>query len=242
MLKREKNAGLTPKKLAEIIGYRFRKAELMEQAFIHPSYRYENDLAMADNQRLEFLGDAVLGLLAADALYRMYPDEPEGKLTQRRSQMTSGRALATIARKAGLGDFLKVGKGELQSGGQYRQGNLADVLEALLGAAWLDGGQKAVQKIFDTLFLSAIEQMGPGSFRRANPKGALQEKCQALWKQAPAYVLLSTSGPAHQQVFTVSVRLPDGREWQGKGAGRQSAEVAAAGFALDALDTSSGAP
>lgn len=238
---RDKDA-LTPRRLATIIGYRFRKVALMEQAFIHPSYRYENEEVESDNQRLEFLGDAVLGLLSADSLYKIFSEEPEGSLTQRRSQMTSGKALAAIARKARLGDFLKVGKGEHQSGGQYRQGNLADVLEALLGAAWLDGGQKAAQKIFDTLFLSDLQDTGQRDLRRSNPKGLLQEKCQAKWKKAPDYSLISTSGPAHAQVFTVSVVLPDGREWQGKGAGRQSAEVAAAGFALDALDTSAHAP
>ncbi|MFU8779880.1 MAG: ribonuclease III [Kiritimatiellia bacterium] len=231
------SAVITPKQLAPVIGYRFKCAELLEQAFIHPSFRYEQGGVVADNQRLEFLGDAVLGLLSADALYRVCSADPEGLLTQRRSQMTSGKALAAVAREAGLGLYLRLGKGEWRSGGHIRQGNLADLLEALFGAAWLDGGVKAVQRMFDTLLLPVLPGPEHKNLQRANPKGMLQEMVQARWKQAPVYMLVDTNGPAHAQVFTVSVTLPDGRMWEGTGAGRQSAEVAAASKALDALDT-----
>ena len=227
---------MKPKDLASIIGYKFRSRALLEQAFVHPSFRYENVDVAEDNQRLEFLGDAVLGLLAADALYRVCAQEAEGSLTQRRSQMTSGKALASVAREAGLGQYLKLGKGELRSGGATRQGNLADLLEALFGAAWLDGGPKAVQKMFAKLFVPRIPGPEHTDLARANPKGLLQELSQARWKQAPVYELEASSGPAHAQKFTVSVTLPDGSRWQGLGPGRQSAEVAAALLALDALD------
>jgi ribonuclease III len=233
---------VSAKKLAAVIGYRFKRVELLEQAFIHPSFRYEQGGNLEDNQRLEFLGDAVLGLMAADALYRVCREEPEGALTQRRSQMTSGKDLARIASEAGLGLYLKLGKGEQRSGGQLRQGNLADLLEALFGAAWLDGGAKAVQSMFDTLLLPRLPGQGQKDLLRANPKGLLQEIVQARWKQAPVYALVSSIGPAHAQVFTASVTLPDGRVWEGTGGGRQSAEVAAASSALDALDTEIDAP
>lgn len=227
---------LTPKKLAGIIGYKFRSRALMEQAFVHPSYRYETGSTLVDNQRLEFLGDAVLGLLSADALYRECGQDAEGALTLRRSQITSGKALATIARDSGLGPYLKLGKGESRSGGHMRQGNLADLLEALFGAAWLDGGWKAVQKMFAVLLLARLPVVGQPDLRRANPKGLLQELVQANWKAPPIYALVKSEGPAHAQAFTVSVTLPDGRSWHGTGTGRQSAEVNAATIALDDLD------
>lgn len=230
------DGGITPKKLAAVIGYKFRDAKLLELAFTHPSYRYENAGVAEDNQRLEFLGDAVLGLLAADALFRGCPQEPEGVLTQRRSQATSGKALAVIAADAGLGRYLRLGKGEARSGGDTRQGNLADLLEALFGAAWLDGGIKAVQKMFDTLLLPRLAGLDQGALLRANPKGRLQELCQARWKAAPVYELVETAGPAHAVIFTAAVMLPDGRSWSGQGPGRQFAEVAAAQQAMDALD------
>jgi len=233
---------VSPKCLAKVIGYTFRDPHLLMQAFVHPSFRYENGDIAEDNQRLEFLGDAVLGLLAADALYRVCGQEAEGGLTQRRSQMTSGQALAAIAREAGLGAYLQLGKGEARSGGAQRQGNLADLLEALFGAAWLDGGLKAVQKMFHKLLLPRMPDVDPQDLARANPKGHLQEISQARWKQAPVYALVDTSGPAHAQVFTATVHLPDGRSWSAQGAGRQSAEVAAARRALDALDSAADEP
>ena len=233
---------MKPKDLAGIIGYKFRSRELLEKAFVHPSYRYENEDVVEDNQRLEFLGDAVLGLLAADALFRECFQDSEGVLTQRRSQITSGRALAVIAQDAGLGQYLKLGKGELRSGGDRRQGNLADLLEALFGAAWLDGGWKAVQKMFVKMFVARLPVVGAPDLRQANPKGLLQELVQAGWKEAPVYTLVKTEGPAHAQSFTVCVTLPDGRSWEGNGSGRQAAEVAAAECALDALDKGVGGP
>jgi len=243
MIKRmQADSKVNPKQLAKVIGYKFRSTELLSQAFVHPSYRYENGAVGDDNQRLEFLGDAVLGLLSADALYRECGTDPEGVLTQRRSQITSGKALAQIASEAGLGAYLKLGKGESRSGGHTRQGNLADLLEALFGAAWVDGGLKAVQKMFATLFVERLPLAGQPDLRRANPKGLLQEWVQARWKEAPEYRLIQSEGPAHAQMFTVSVHLPDGRSWSGNGPGRQAAEVAAAAKALDTLDKESDGP
>ncbi len=236
MLKRENPY----RELEKAIGYRFKDRDLLEQALIHPSYRYETKEVCADNQRLEFLGDAVLALLTASHLYQHCGAIDEGGLTQRRSQVTSGKALAAIGESIGIGTYLKMGKGEARSGGHNRQRNRTDALEALFGAAWLDGGLRAAQKVFAKLLVPALRELDRGDkLLEANPKGRLQELAQSRWKQAPIYELLATTGPAHKAEFTVEVVLPDGRRWAGRAGGRQGAEVLAARRALDELDTPS---
>ena len=233
MLKRENPY----RELETAIGYRFKDRGLLEQALIHPSYRYETKDVSGDNQRLEFLGDAVLALLTASHLYQDCEAIDEGGLTQRRSQVTSGQALAAIGEAIGIGAYLKMGRGEARSGGHSRQRNRTDAVEALFGAAWLDGGLRAAQKLFVKLLVPALQELDRGDkLQEANPKGRLQELVQSRWKQAPVYVLLSTSGPAHKAQFTVEVVLPDGRRWEGRAGGRQGAEVLAARCALDELD------
>lgn len=223
------------RELERSLGYRFRNRRLLEQAFVHPSYRYETDGVETDNQRLEFLGDSVLGMVTAAYLFETCPDKPEGELTSLRSQVTSGKALASIGAEIGLGAHLRIGKGEERSGGRTRASNLADAVEALLGAAWLDGGMKAVDRLFRQLILPAVEGLS-GDAAQANPKGRLQELAQARWKQSPVYTLTATEGPAHEALFTVEVRLPDGAAWTGQGAGKRAAETAAARTALAVLD------
>lgn len=229
------------KDLEKAAGYRFRNRALLEQAMTHPSYRYENAGVDGDNQRLEFLGDAVLGLLTASYVYHDDTSVDEGVLTQRRSQVTNGKALAALARKIELGQYLRMGVGEARSGGHTRQRNHTDAFEALFGAAWIDGGLKAAQKCFDALVVPTLEQYsGEHMLQHANPKGRLQEVCQARWKQAPLYRLLETTGPAHDARFRAEVLLPDGRSWQAESKGRQLAEVAAARRALEALSQNAG--
>ncbi|HAS81846.1 MAG TPA: ribonuclease III [Verrucomicrobia bacterium] len=222
------------KTLERALGYRFRNRDLLEKALVHPSYRYETDGVDEDNQRLEFLGDAVLGMLAAAHLFDAHPDKPEGGLTMLRSQVTSGKALAGIGEAMGLGECLRMGKGEERSGGRRRASNLADAVEALIGASWIDGGMKAAEKVFRQLILPAVEGLG-GDVAAGNPKGMLQELCQSHWKCSPTYTLLATEGPAHEALFTVEVRLPDDSAWTGQGAGKRAAETAAARSALDSL-------
>lgn len=223
------------KTLERALGYHFRNRALLEQALVHPSYRYETSDVENDNQRLEFLGDAVLGMTTASYLFEVYADKPEGELTALRSEVTSGKALARIGAAAGIGPFLKIGRGEERSGGRGRASNLTDAVEALIGAAWLDGGIRAVDKIFRMLILPEIRELG-GDVKEANPKGLLQELSQARWKESPVYVLTLTEGPPHQAMFTAEVHLSDGSSWQGRAAGKQAAEIAAAKTALAALD------
>jgi ribonuclease-3 len=207
----------------------------LERALTHPSYRYETDGVDEDNQRLEFLGDAVLGMLTAAYLFAEYRDKPEGELTSLRSQMTSGRALAAIGRRIEIGQHLRIGRGEERSGGRGRPSNLTDAIEAVIGAAWCDGGMKGADRVVKRLVLPTVAGLKSHS-TAANPKGRLQELVQARWKQSPTYTLVGTEGPAHNALFTIDVQLPDGRNWRGSGNGKRAAETAAAREALAEID------
>ena len=145
-------------------------------ALTHPSYRHENISESKDNQRLEFVGDAVLGILTADKLFHLYPTATEGKLSKIRSWITKDDTLAEIGFSINLGEFLKLGKGELLNGGKKRKSNMADAIEAIIGAAWQDGGRKAVEKYL-ILFLPLINDSNYEK-SNSNPKGTLQEYLQ----------------------------------------------------------------
>lgn len=200
----------------------------------HRSYRFEHSDVAVDNQRMEFLGDAVLGFVVAAYLYERYEDQAEGELTSFRSQVTSGKALAKLAATIDLGSFIMMGKGELASGGSTRASNLTDALEAVIGAAYLDGGLKAAQKIVKKLFVSQMEDM-PTDVWSVNPKGRLQEYCQRKWKCGPQYRVMSKEGPPHAAVFTVEVVLDDKVHGVSRGHTKQDAEAGAASDALTRL-------
>ncbi len=217
--------------LEKRIGYRFKKKALLEAALTHPSYRYEHPEESGDNQRLEFLGDSVLGLLAADRLTEKYAEADEGELTQRKSSIASGRALATAARTLGLGEYLLLGRGEAANGGAERESNLEDVLEALLGAIWLDGGLKPARKFFEKHIFQTLEPAAPGIL---NPKGTLQEYAQKNGFPIPEYQVVDESGPDHARRFTVEVTV-NHYAYRGEGAGRRAAEKNAAEKALQSL-------
>jgi len=221
--------------LEKALGYRFRRTLLIEKALLHRSFRFENRGIAADNQRLEFLGDAVLGFVTAAYLYDKFQDEREGFLTSLRSQITSGRALVGVARSIGLGAHIKMGKGEEQSGGRKRPSNLADALEAVIGAAYLDGGMKAVDKIFKRLFIPRLDSFS-GDVWEGNPKGKLQEYSQRTWRSSPRYHVIRQEGPSHATIFTVEVLLSNGTTGKGKGGNKQNAEARAAIDALEKLD------
>jgi len=217
--------------LEKQVGYRFRRKKLLETALTHRSFRFENDEIGVDNQRLEFLGDAVLGFAVAAYVYKKFDDVSEGVLTAFRSQTTSGQALAEMAREIHLGDHVRMGKGERRSGGKKRPSTLADTLESVVGAAYLDGGLKGVQKIMKKLFIPRLDNLS-GDVWEGNPKGQLQEQSQRRWKTSPKYRLLKKSGPPHAAVFSVEVTM--GRHLRGTGQGR-SKQVAETQAAMNAL-------
>lgn len=220
--------------LEKRIGYRFRRRRLLEGALTHRSFRYEVPGIAEDNQRLEFLGDAVLGFLSGAHLYRAYDNEDEGRLTSFRSQITSGRALAECARELDIGQYMKIGLGEDASGGRVRAKNLADALEALLGAVYLDGGIPAATRVFKKLFIPRLARLEIDMWA-GNPKGKLQEYAQRRLKRSPTYAVIRREGPPHETVFTVEVRLEDGTKGRGTGPNKQAAEVKAAAAVLDKI-------
>ena len=205
------------RELEKCLGYAFRKRALLEMALIHRSYRFEAKDVANDNQRLEFLGDAVLGLVVAAHLFNAHGNEDEGMLTELRSRVTSGKALAETAKRIGLGAFVKLGKGEEQGGGRERQSLLADGMEAVIGAAFLDGGLRAAEKIVMTLFSSELGVTAKENWRD-NPKGKLQELAQRRCGR----------GPAHQKHFTVEALVEGKAIGRGMGTNRRAAEAEAA--------------
>ena len=186
----------------EIFGYEFRDAALLETALPTPSYRMDRPEA-TDNQRLEFLGDAVLGLLSAERVFAEFPDDPEGPLTVRRTHMVSSAALCEVAARAGLAARLRRNRGAAELPKNAK--TLADAIEAIIGAAYLDGGFAAAKTVFESLALNANAAEDEWS---GNPKGELQVRAQAMKPpRHPAYELLKTEGKAHEPVFTVRVTV-----------------------------------
>ncbi len=216
------------------IGYRFRRRARLDRALTHRSFRFEQAGVDEDNQRLEYLGDAALGLAAAAFLFERFPLAKEGELTQRRSEITSTRALAETARALDLGAYLRLGRGESRAGGSDRDTTLADTLEAVLGAAFVDGGQKAVTRIFRAVFEDAAVG-GEHRPSESNPKGHLQEVCERQWKEKPRYELVEEAGPLHARRFRVRVRLGDRVLAEGAGPNKRAAETEAARCAVHRL-------
>jgi len=221
--------------LEKSIGYAFRKRKLLETALTHRSFRFENQDVEADNQRLEFLGDAVLGFLTAAYLYRRFGEYHEGHLTTFRSQTNSGRALAKLARSIDLGEHLRMGKGEERSGGRKRPSTLADAFEAVLGAVYLDGGIRGAEKMFKKLLVPLLKALSEDTWAD-NPKGKLQELSQRRWKAAPRYEVVKRDGPPHASIFTVAVLIGGKRRGRGRGKNKQDAEARAAADALKKLE------
>lgn len=219
------------RRLERRLGYRFRRRRLLEQAFTHPSFAHEQATSEPDNQRLEYLGDAALGLAAAAALFHHNPTADEGHLTKLRSLLTSTKALAAVARELELGTYLRLGRGEDQGGGRLRASTLADALESVVGAAYLDGGMRAVDQIFHTVFEPRVRELGNAAWRE-NPKGELQEWSQRRGTGMPRYRMVSESGPPHQKTFTVEVWVADVCLGSGQGRTKREAETQAA---LEAL-------
>jgi len=224
----------TPASVDEVLGYRFRDAGLATTALTHPSWANEVD-GGGGNERLEFLGDAVLDLVIANALYAAHPDWAEGELTRARAALVNQRALAAVSRSLGLGRLVKLGRTEQRSSGGDKDRVLANCLEALIGAVFLDGGLAPATALLRRLFAPSIEAGGAVGTR--DPKTALQEWAHAEHRTTPSYGTVRDSGVDHdEQRFTVEVRI--GSETWGSGSGRskRSAEQAAAQAALARRD------
>ena len=225
-------------KLQKTIGHQFKNHDLLTEALTHPSLAHElGNGNHQHNQRLEFLGDAVLQLLLTDHIYTLHPDLPEGKLTQLRAHLANRHALHRRARAIELGKYLLLGKGEEASGGRERLSNLADAYEALLGAVYLDGGIRSARKFIARQFKTEFTQMRQ-STPRQNPKGHLQELLQSRAPANPQYRVIRESGPDHNKYFEVIVEWSGAEIGRGRGSSKKQAEAAAAEAALAALHTS----
>lgn len=218
--------------LEKALGYRFRRVELLERALTHRSYANERGLP-EHNERLELLGDAVLGLVATEWLYRYHPELPEGDLSKRKSYLVSAPALAGFASRLGLGRALRLGVGEERSGGRDKPSLLADALEAVLAAVYLDGGLAPVRRIVAP-FLEGVVEERPRVLE-SDAKTRLQEELQARGWDLPEYCTVQEEGPDHAKRFTVECRVRERSAGRGEGRSKKVAEQRAAAEALEAL-------
>ena len=219
---------MNTKKLTELqknIGYVFRKEELLRQALTHSSYAHEKNLKqLMDNERLEFLGDAVLEVVSSEFLFKNHPEMNEGQMTKLRASLVCEQSLAACARQLELGSYLLLGNGEDLTGGRERDSILSDAWEALIGAMYLDGGFTSAKEFILKYVLQDIEHKK----LFYDSKTMLQEVIQNKYKKTLHYVLLSEDGPDHNKVFTVQAYMDDTPLMTGKGRTKKSAEQNAA--------------
>ncbi len=224
--------------LQQTLGMSFNDSSLLEQALVHSSYVNENPgIAPASNERLEFLGDAVLGLVVAEKLYQDFPHSAEGEMTRLRAALVRRDTLARMARTIGLGDYLYLGRGEEASGGRRKLANLAGALEAMIAAIFLDRGSIATREFILGLFDEELQKIANRG-ARVDYKSQFQELIQSREQQTPAYQLVEAMGPDHDRKFTVEVRVGDTVLGKGSGKSKQAAETEAARAALAQLSTS----
>ena len=215
--------------LQDVFGYLCRDVRIFEAALTHRS------LGGQHNERLEFLGDAVLTCVVADLLYRQFPHAPEGELSRYRATLVSGESLATIANEINLGDRMQLGIGELKSGGFRRKSILADAFEAILGAVFIDGGFSAAAAVIEKIFAPRLSQL-PSAALLKDPKTRLQESLQSRAMALPEYVVESVTGEPHLQHFLVRCEVVAlSIKTYGEGTSRRAAEQEAAKFAIEEL-------
>lgn len=221
--------------LEEKLGYKFRDPQLLQAALYHSSYANEHrGCGIESNERLEFLGDAVLGLVTADELYRRHPDLPEGDLTRIRAALVREESLHEVAQSLGLGEYLQLGRGEESGGGRQRPSILADATESVFAAVYLDGGMEEASRIIHRVLLDkereeAVEE------RRRDFKTELQELVQRRSNQVLHYEMIGSSGPDHAKVFEACVTINGVSAGVGSGRSKKEAEQAAARSALQAM-------
>jgi ribonuclease-3 len=217
--------------LQETLGYTFRDENLLRLALTHPSIAHEQEITVPHNQRLEFLGDAVLGVILTRELYERFPSFGEGPLTKARAQLVNQRSLAEQSRRLKIGEFLIMSRGELTHGGRERASSLADAYEAVIGAIFLDGGFEAARDFVLRCFRDSFSGFATPP-NLSNPKGELQEMLQAKSNEAPRYEITHASGPDHDRSFECAV-FHEGRELgRGRGKSKRTAESEAALKAL----------
>jgi ribonuclease III len=220
-----------PADLESVIGYRFQQPGLLQQAVTHRSFSADN------NERLEFLGDSILNMVIAMALYTRFGSLKEGELSRLRANLVRQEALQGIAEKIGVGRALRLGEGELRSGGHRRPSILADATEAIFGAVFLDGGFDAAKQVIDMLYTDILGALDPARSLK-DPKTALQEYLQSRRMPLPQYELVAMRGEAHAQEFEVECFMSGlDLRTRGAGASRRAAEQAAARAALDQIGT-----
>ena len=221
--------------LQDIIGYHFQNIELLKQALVHSSYANENKMSKEENnERLEFLGDAVLEIITSDYLFKKYPDMLEGELTKLRASIVCEPTLANFSKDISLGEFILLGKGEENSGGRLRASVLADTVEALIGAIYLDGGIQAASQFVKTSLLEDVEE------RKlfVDSKTHLQELIQKTSDIPVEYIIIDERGPDHNKIFEVAVKHNDHVIGIGSGRSKKLAEQEAAFDAINKLRNS----
>lgn len=221
--------------LQEKLGYSFQDIPLLAEAMTHRSFSNEFQAEeLPDNERLEFLGDAVLDLVVSQHLMSSHPDAPEGELTRIRAEVVAMPSLARLARKLDLGRCLMLGKGEERSGGRDKSNLLADALESLIGAIFMESGFDKAQKVVLPLFVPLLAQAAAREDQ--DFKSRLQEHAQAAQGELPVYKLVNATGPPHDRTYQVEVYLQNRLEGAGQGRSKKGAEQAAAEAALSSLD------
>jgi ribonuclease-3 len=220
--------------LQQSLGYRFADSTHFLQALTHPSFHNEQEACGGDYQRLEFLGDAILGMLLAESLFARFPDADEGELSRSRAQLAEQGALAGIARGRGIGMFIRVGRGEEQTAGRDKDSILCDVLEAIIAAVYLDGGIEAARRVVATLFDELLD-VPWGHTASRDAKSDLQELLSVRGFPPPEYRLLDESGPPHDRQFRFLVLIEGRVVGEGQGRSKKIAQQAAATRALEQM-------
>ena len=216
------------------LGYTFRDKSILENALTHSSYANENrERGLHDNERLEFLGDSILGFVVADYLYRSFPDKPEGELTRIRADLVCEKNLARAAATIRLGSFLLLAHGEEHGGGRKRDSIVSDAMESVIAASYMDGGFSAAKEIIDRLILCDVPAGKPHNF---DYKTALQELVQREPNRTLVYRMAEESGPDHDKTFTFEVLLNGAVVGRGEGHSKKEAEQMAARAALERLE------
>lgn len=224
------------KKVQESIGYEFKNEAVLKEALTHRSYLNEHaDWDVPHNERLEFLGDAVLELIITEELFNRYPEKEEGWMTSVRASLVNYQTLADVARQVGLDGAVLLSRGEAKDTGRAREVILANAIEAVIGAVYLDGGYVAAKKLVNKSVTARLDEIIRKGLH-VDAKSLLQEKVQASLKVTPTYKVISSEGPDHKKMFTIGVYFGDKLIAQGTGPSKQDGEVEAARKALEVLE------